>query len=108
MIAGVIQGLSLIAGATVAGMVVLTAVMGWGGEVGRWRRIGLCLTGAGLVWAGPSRLLGYPSGIGDLLFLIGLGVHLTALYGRAWWQRLDALDGAADGHVSLPRRRPHT
>jgi len=36
-----------------------------------------------------------------------LGVHLTALYGRAWWGRLDALDGAVDGHVSLPRRRPH-
>jgi hypothetical protein len=108
MIAAVIQGLSLIAGAAVAGMVVMTAVMGWGGNVGRWRRIGLCLTGAGLVWAGPSRLLGYPSGIGDLLFLIGLGVHLTALYGRAWWGRLDALDGAVDGHVSLPRRRPYT
>lgn len=107
MIAAVVQGLSLIAGATVAGMVVLTAVMGWGGEVGRWRRIGLCLTGAGLVWAGPSRLLGYPSGIGDLLFLVGLGVHLAALYGRAWWGRIDALDGVVDGHVSLPRRRPH-
>lgn len=104
MISALIQVLSLIAGAVVAAMVVLTAIIGWGGDVGRWRRIGLCLTGASLVWAGPSRLLGYPSGIGDLLFLVGLGVHLTALYGRAWRRRIDALDGVVDDRTALLRR----
>ena len=98
-----ISALSLIAGLTVVAMVVLTAVVGWGGAVGRWQRVGLCLTGAGLVWAGPARLLGYSSGLGDLLFLIGLAIHLTAIYGHAWWRRVDGLDGNVDGRISRPR-----
>lgn len=103
MIAAATQALSLIAGLAVVGMVVLTAVLGWGGAVSRWRRIGLCLTGAGLVLAGPGRLLGYDPGVGDLIFLSGLVIHLTALYGHAWWRKIDGLDGAVDGRVGHRR-----
>lgn len=102
------QILALVAGAVVAGMVVLTAVMGWGGDVGRWRRIGLCAMGAGLVWAGPSRFLGYPPGLGDLIFLCGLSIHLTALYGHGWRRRIDGLDGTVDGRIGHRIRRQAT
>lgn len=95
--------LNLIAGTVVAAMVVMTALTGWGGSPGRWRRRGLCLMGAGLIWAGPSRLLGYPPGLGDLIFLCGLAIHLSALYGHAWWRRIDGLDGAVDGRIGHRR-----
>ena len=85
--------------AVVVGMIVLIALFGWGGMMKRLERIGLFMTGAGLLWAGPVRLLGGGVGLGDLIFVLGLGLHLWALYGPALWRRADALDGKADGRV---------
>lgn len=90
--------------AAVVGMIVLIALMGWGGMMKRLERIGLFLMGAGLLWAGPVRLLGGGVGPGDLLFVLGLFLHLWALYGPSLWLRADAVDGKVDGKVlSFPR-----
>lgn len=91
--------------AAVVGMIVLIALLGWGGMMKRLERIGLFMTGAGLLWAGPVRMLGGAVSLGDLIFVLGLGLHLWALYGPALCRRADALDGAADGRVAFPPSR---
>lgn len=85
--------------AVVVGMIVLIALLGWGGMMKRLERIGLFMTGAGLLWAGPVRLLGGGVSLGDLIFVLGLLLHLWALYGPALRLRADAIDGTVDGKV---------
>ena len=99
---------SIIASAVV-GMIVLIALMGWGGMMKRLERIGLFMMGAGLAWAGPVRLLGGAVSPGDLIFVLGLLLHLWALYGPALRLRADAMDGTVDGKVlNFPPRPAHS
>ncbi len=95
-----------LAGMLVVAIVVMAAILGWGGSIGVLQRFGLCALAAGLVGAGAGRALQRPVGWFDVLFLAGLGLYLAANYGRAIWMRADALDGAADGRVSLSPGRP--
>lgn len=88
----------LLAGAVVA-VIVVVALLGWGGEVGAVQRFGLCAIAAGLAWAGPARALGVEPGLGDLLFLAGLLAYLLSRYGLPIFRRLDRLDGRADGRI---------
>ncbi|RZJ19134.1 MAG: hypothetical protein EON91_02755 [Brevundimonas sp.] len=96
--------LSAALAAVIVAIVALAGIVGWGGRVSCAQRIGLCVMAAGLVWAGPARFMGYPPGLGDLLFVAGIVIHLGAVYGPAMWRKVDALDGEADGRVSLRRR----
>lgn len=93
--------LSTLLAAAVVLMVFLIALLGWGGRIRTLERVGLCMMAAGLLWAGPARFLGQPAGLGDLMFLAGLLTLLWAIYGRAVWNRADALDGQADGRVNV-------
>ena len=93
----------LLAAALVA-IVVLAAVLGWGGPMTTPQRLGLCATAAGLVGAGIGRAAQGPVGWFDALFLAGLVLYLAATYGRAIWARADRCDGVADGRIRMPRR----
>lgn len=99
-----IAWLSAAAAAFVVGLVVLAAVIGWGARVTRFQRIGLCIMAAGLVWAAPARLFGAAPGLPDLMFLSGLALYLAARHGNHIMTRLDRLDGAEDGRISLSPR----
>ena len=99
-----IAALSFVLAATVVAMIVIIALTGWGGPLHCARRVGLTMVGAGLLWAGPGRFAGQPPGLGDLLMLSGLVLHLGAVYGPRLWQRVDRLDGRPDGRLRL--RRP--
>lgn len=101
--------IALLAALAAVGVVatIIMVVHGWAGRLTRVVRLALCLMGAGLAWAGPARFLGYGPGLGDLIFIAGVGLHLAALYGPALWRRADGLDGAVDGRISLSlHRRP--
>lgn len=95
-----------LAGAVVVGLVVLAAVMGWGGQMSRTLRVGLCAMAAGLVGAGVGRAMQAPVGWFDVLFLGGLVVYLGRSYGAAILHHADACDGAAAGHLEFHRRAP--
>lgn len=95
-----------LAGFTVVGIVVLAAVFGWGGQMSRTLRIGLCAMAAGLVGAGVGRAIQAPVGWFDVLFLGGLVVYLGRTYGPAILHRADSCDGTADGRLQLPRWHP--
>lgn len=75
--------------ATLVIALVIALMLGHGGRLSCLQRVGVCAMAAGLVWAGPARFLGYPPGLGDLLFVAGLAVHLTAIYGPAIRKRAD-------------------
>lgn len=77
--------LSAIVALAIVATVVLKGVLGWAGSISRTQRVGLCLTGAGLVWAGPARFLDQPPGLGDLLFVVGIAVHVIATHGPSLW-----------------------
>lgn len=94
-----------LAGFAVVGIVVLAAALGWGGEMSRTLRFGLCAMAAGLVGAGVSRAMQAPVGWFDVLFLVGLVVYLARSYGPAIIHHADAADGAADGRFDFPRGR---
>lgn len=94
-----------LAGGAVVGIVILAAVMGWGGEMSRTLRIGLCAMAAGLLGAGIGRAVQAPVGWFDVLFLVGLAVYLARTYGPAILKRADECDGVADGRLHLPTRR---
>lgn len=94
--------LSAIAALAVVAVVVLASLLGWAGRVSCIQRTSLCVMAAGLVWAGPARFLDQPPGLGDLMFVSGLAVHLAALYGRALWRKIDSLDGVLDGRIGRP------
>lgn len=87
----------------VVSLVVLVAILGWGGAVSQPQRIGLCAMAAGLLWAGPARALGMGVGLGDVLFLAGLLGYLVATYGKALFSHIDGLDGQRDGKIGAPR-----
>lgn len=99
--------LSVVLGLAIVSMVVLIALMGWGGPVGRVQRVSLCVMAAGLAWAGPARLFGQPPGVGDLMFVGAICVHLATVYGPSIWRKAAALDGTDDGRLDLsPSRSP--
>jgi len=93
-----------LAGAVIVALVVLAAVMGWGGQMSRTLRLGLCAMAAGLVGAGVGRAMQAPVGWFDVLFLGGLVVYLGRSYGAAILSHADACDGAADGRLNFHRR----
>lgn len=97
-----IAWLCVIVAAGVVGAVVLL-VLGWGGRLSTWERAGLCAIAGGLVWAGPQRAMSGPVGLGDLLMILGLGIHVAAVYGRALVLHADKLDGAQDGKIDLSK-----
>lgn len=100
--------LSVAVGLAIVAMVVLTALMGWGGPTSRVQRVSLCVMAAGLTWAGPARLFGQPPGLGDLMFVGGIAVHLATIYGPRIWRRAAALDGVDDGRIDFNARSPRT
>lgn len=100
--------LSVAVGLAIVAMVVLTALMGWGGPTNRVQRVSLCVMAAGLAWAGPARLFGQPPGLGDLMFVGGIAVHLATVYGPRIWRRAAALDGVDDGRIDFSARSPRT
>ena len=69
----------------VVGLILLVGVLDCI-RVPRHQRLGLVMTAAGLMWAGPARWQQGP-GFADLLFVTGLAVQLTALYGPALIKR---------------------
>jgi len=80
--------------------VVAVAVLGWAGLVPTGQRAGLYILAAGLLWAGPGRFLSQPGpGLGDLLFLAGIGTLLVSIYGRALVTHIEGLDGRQDGRL---------
>ena len=100
--------ISALAAGVIVLTVILTAHFGWGGRVSLLERVALTLMAAGLALAGPERFLGRGVGLGDLMFLTGLALHLLRLYGPAMWRKADSLDGAIDGRVTnrVRVRRP--
>lgn len=94
LLSGVVAGL--------IAMVVVVLMIGWGGRLTCAQRVGLCTMTAGLVWAGPSRFLGHPPGLGDLVFVSGILISLVATHGRAIWRTADGLDGVLDGRIGRP------
>jgi len=87
--------------AVVVGVVLLACLFDRTGPQGRLQRLSLCMMAGGLLWAAPARLLGYPPGLGDLMFLGGLSALLLRLYGAGIWAALDGLDGELDGLVDI-------
>lgn len=83
--------LSCALGALIVAVIVVVALLGWGGSLTLSQRLGLAGVAAGIVWAGPGRALGREPGLGDALLLMGLLVYLLATYGRALLRRLDTL-----------------
>lgn len=80
--------------------VVAVAVLGWAGLVPTGQRAGLYILAAGLLWAGPGRFLSQPGpGLGDLLFLAGIGTLLVSIYGRALIEHIEGMDGRQDGRL---------
>lgn len=95
--------LAFLLAAAVVAVVVLIALLGWGGQLSLRRRLCLALIGAGIVWAGPARFLGHPAGMGDLMLLAGLLGLLVDLHGPSLWKKANGLDGRIDGRVDLQR-----
>ncbi|PLR28161.1 hypothetical protein SGCZBJ_03900 [Caulobacter zeae] len=83
--------LSCALGALIVTVIVVVALLGWGGSLSMSQRLGLAAIAAGIVWAGPGRALGREPGLGDALLLLGLLVYLLASYGGALLRRLDTL-----------------
>lgn len=94
--------LCILAGAMIVGIIVLAAILGWGGPMPWPQRLGLCAVAAGLVGASPDRFLQRPVGLFDLILLAGLVLYLAASYGAAIARRADALDGRPDGRLQPP------
>lgn len=94
-----IGALAALAALAVVAMAVAVSLLGWGGKVGTAQRLGLCLMTAGLVWAAPARFLGHAASLGDLAFLIGLGLYIWSIHGPEIWRSLDGLDGVRDGWI---------
>jgi hypothetical protein len=69
--------------ALIVAVVVLKGILGWGGEISRAQRVGLCMIGAGAVWAAPTRYLGLPPGLGDLLLFLGITTLVLSVFGRS-------------------------
>jgi hypothetical protein len=67
----------------------------------RGQRLALSMMAAGLLWAGPARLMGGTPGPGDAVFLLGLLSLLAAVYGPGLARKLDAMDGRADGRLGI-------
>lgn len=97
--------LAAAAGVGIVGVVVMAALVGWGGAMTTLQRLGLCGLAAGLVGAGVDRALQRPVGLFDVLFLAALLLYLLASYGPAIARRADAFDGAVDGRLTLHRPR---
>ncbi len=74
-----IAALATLVAAYVVGLIIVVGVLDCI-RVARHQRLGLVMSAAGLMWAGPSRFQ-QGVGLGDLLFVTGLAVFLTALYG---------------------------
>lgn len=91
-----------LAAANVA-VIVLVAVLGWGGALSLAHRLGLSILAAGIVWAAPARAAVGAIGPGDAMLFGGLLTYLLAAHGRRIFQTVDALDGASDGRVGRPR-----
>lgn len=91
------------AGLTVVVIIVLAALLGWGGAMTTAQRVGLCAIAAGLIGAGIGRATQAPVGWFDTLFLGGLAVYLAATYGPGIWRRADAADGREDGRIRWGR-----
>jgi hypothetical protein len=91
-----------LAAANVA-VIVLVAVLGWGGALSIAHRLGLSSLAAGIVWAAPARAVAGAVGPGDVLLFGGLLAYLLAAHGRRIFHTVDALDGAADGRIGRPR-----
>lgn len=85
----------------VVGVVVASAVMGWGARVTRWQRFGLIIFASGLTLAAPARYFGQAVGLPDLMMLAGLFIYLLARNAKYILRRADALDGREDGRLSL-------
>lgn len=94
-----------VAGMMVVAVIVMAAVLGWGGRIGVLQRVSLCSLAAGLVGAAADRALQRPVGWFDVLFLIGLALYLARSYGPAIVHHADAADGAVDGRFDFPRGR---
>lgn len=86
--------------AVIVVVVVLAALLGWGEQVTRGQRYGLCIMASGLLLAAPAR---YFQGIGlaDLMFLTGIATALVSRHWRSILKRADRLDGVEDGAVNL-------
>ena len=83
---------SAVVAALVVGLVLLKGVLGWGAAISRSQRLALCMIGAGIVWAGPGRYLELPPGLGDLLFVSGIAVHIFAVHGGSLWRAVTEED----------------
>jgi len=92
----------LLAAANVA-VIVLVAVLGWGGALSLAKRLGLSTLAAGIVWAAPARAIAGAVCLGDVMVWAGLLAYLLDAHGRRIFQTVDALDGASDGRVGRPR-----
>ncbi|WP_292051620.1 MULTISPECIES: hypothetical protein [unclassified Brevundimonas] len=88
--------------ALIVGVIVLTAIVGWGARVTRCQRVGLIVCASGLVLAGPSRFYGQPVGYADLMFVGGLAVYLLGRNLKFILRKADGLDGVEDGRLALP------
>lgn len=96
----ILAWLSAAVAAAIVAVVVAVALLGWAGRLSRLERIGLCVLAAGLLWAGPTRFLAKPGpGLGDLLFLAGIGTLLVSIYGRALIAHIEGMDGRQDGRL---------
>ena len=90
---------AMLGGAIILTVVAVT-VLGWAGLVPTGQRAGLYILAAGLLWAGPGRFLSQPGpGLGDLLFLAGIGTLLVSIYGRALIAHIEGMDGRQDGRL---------
>ena len=99
-----IAALCAIVGGLVIALLFAVALVGWGGPLPRLQRWALLMLLAGLVWAAPSRWLGLPPGLGDLMMLTGLLLYIGSQYGAALRIKVDALDGMVDGRFGPPQK----
>ncbi len=93
-----VMTLSILA-AVALGAVICALLMGWGGLLSFGQRLGLAMTASGLVLAAIPRFQGQPPGWGDVLMLLGLLVYLVVTYAPRLFERIDRLDGKADGRI---------
>lgn len=93
--------ISALVATAIVGGVLLVGLFDRRSPMSRSQRIGWCLIGGGLVWAGPARFLGQPAGLPDLAFLLGVLIVLLSLHGPALSAKADALDGRVDGRLGV-------